>query len=136
LPHIHSQQCVTECSFSKKRVALPRKRALSVSFLLSPTAMANNIATPRVNAATIKNYIGTIVRVVGQAQSNTSLRAFDGEVTIRKPTGSSFQTGNYYEVVGEVSQDGSVNENFLYDWGQSFGMFPPPLLLFPPLTSR
>ena len=62
------------------------------------------------------------MRLVGEAQSDATLRAFDGEVPIRKLPGSSLVSGNYYELVGEVNHDGSVTENFLYDWGTSFGM--------------
>lgn len=73
------------------------------------------IPTPRVNASTIRNYTNSIVRVVGVAQNDSVLAAYDGNINIRRHT--PFITGNVWEVVGTVNSDGSVEEKTSYDWG-------------------
>jgi Replication factor A protein 3 len=97
-------------------------------------SMVNNIATPRVNASSIGNYIntGTVVRLVGESQGGDSIHAVDGPIKIHRTQGNSFQAGRIFEVVGTVNQDGSLNENNSYDWGEAakFGMYFPLSLFF------
>jgi hypothetical protein len=88
------------------------------------------VGTPRVSATSITQWpVGTIVRVVGRVQNingDTVTLETDSNntrfINVHKKPESDYRGGQFYEVVGVTNVDVSVNEQIVYDWGNSFGM--------------
>jgi len=85
----------------------------------------NTMATPRVNKATISNYVDCTVRLVGTVKEvNRNERIATLETSDKQTVTVRMQSIEYpskvVEIVGTVNRDNSVTEIYAYAFGDNF----------------
>ena len=92
-------------------------------------------ATVRLNGSMLKDYIGSIVRVVGKAgaqmeNGNFSLvTSNDSIVTVVRSTDTPVNEGDVIEVIGTVSDETTLAEVLIVHFDKSFGLVIHPTII-------
>ncbi|OQS07623.1 hypothetical protein THRCLA_20108 [Thraustotheca clavata] len=88
--------------------------------------MAESAPAPRVNKATMVNYINRTVALVGSMESwtgsNAVIKSSDGGLVTVHPSPGADYSSKYVEVIGQVQHDGSIQEFKCTSFGDDFDM--------------